>query len=245
MKKIFIRFYEELNDFLPEDTRKKRFEHPFKNNPSVKDLIESLGVPHVEIDLILVNGKSVGFAYRVKNNDDISVYPVFESFDIGEVQHLRSRPLREKKFILDVHLGTLAKYLRILGFDTLYENNYSDDQIVEYALREERTILTKDRGILKRNNVTRGYFVRNTQPEKQLEEITKRFDLKGSIKEFTRCLVCNSLLENAGVEKIEKLVPRKVKLYHKVYYYCSKCDKIYWNGSHYKRMRELIIRVLQ
>ncbi len=245
MKKIFIRFYEELNDFLPEDKRKRRFEHVFKNNPSVKDLIESLGVPHAEIDLILVNGISFYFACKVNENDDISVYPEFESFDIGEVQHLRKKPLREKKFILDVHLGTLARYIRLLGFDALYENNYSDEQLIAYALREDRTILTKDRGILKRNSVTRGYFVRNTLPEKQLEEITDRFDLRSSIKEFSRCLDCNNLLEKADREKVDKLVPGKVKLFHNVYYYCGNCDKVYWNGSHYEKMRGLINRVLQ
>ena len=120
MHKIFLRFYEELNDFLPEEKRKKRFLHQYIDRTSVKDLIESLGVPHTEIDLILVNGKSVSFKYLINDGDDISVYPVFESIDITGLQHLRPKPLRDPKFIADVHLGRLARYLRMLGFDTLF-----------------------------------------------------------------------------------------------------------------------------
>ncbi len=108
-KKVFIRFYEELNDFLPKEKQKKRFTHYFIDRTSVKDLIESLGIPHTEVDLILVNGKSVSFKYIIKNGDDISVYPVFESLDISDVQHLRAKPLRKPKFICDVHLGNLQE----------------------------------------------------------------------------------------------------------------------------------------
>ena len=96
MHKIYLRFYEELNDFLPEEKRKKRFIHQFIDRTSVKDLIESLGVPHTEVDLILANGKSVNFKYLINDEDDISVYPVFESFDITAVQHLRPKTLRNQ-----------------------------------------------------------------------------------------------------------------------------------------------------
>ena len=243
MKKISIRFYEELNDLLPVDKQKTRFEHIFTDRPSVKDLMESLGVPHVEIDLILVNGKSVGFNYIVNNGDDISVYPVFETFDITGAQHLRPEPLRNKKFILDVHLGTLAKYIRMLGFDTLYQNTYTDEEIVKTASEDNRTILTKDRGILKRNDVTRGYYVRNILPEKQLEEITRRFFLKKDAKEFTRCLECNSVLEKARIGKIEELVPPKVRERQDVFCYCKECNKVYWKGSHYEKMIALIEKI--
>lgn len=243
MKKASVRFYEELNDFLPADKRKKRFEHVFSNRPSVKDTIESLGVPHVEVDMILVNGISVDFNYIMEDGDDISVYPVFESFDISEVQHLRPAPLRDKKFIADVHLGTLARYLRMLGTDTLYENNYSDEEIVKIAIQEKRTILTKDRGILKRKEITHGYFVRNIYPEEQLKEIKDRFFLGRPDKDFTRCLNCNSLLENCTDEKIIELVPEKVKTRKMVFHYCSKCNKVYWRGRHYEKMTALINKI--
>jgi len=167
MHKVYLRFYEELNDFLSKENRKKRFAHQFIDRTSVKDLIESFGVPHTEVDLILVNGKSVNFKYLINDGDDVSVYPVFESFDITEVQHLRPKPLRKSKFVADVHLGRLTKYLRMIGLDVLYKNNFEDDEIVSISIKEKRAILTKDRGILKRNEVTHGYWVRATKAEAQ------------------------------------------------------------------------------
>ncbi len=245
MKKINIRFYEELNDHLSQEKKKRRFEYEFRGNPSVKDVIESLGVPHLEVDMILVNGKSVGFSYNINDEDDISVYPVFESIDISHVQHLRERPLRNPKFILDVHLGTLARYLRMLGFDTLYKNNYNDEEIVNISLNESRTILTKDKGILKRNKVNRGYYIRNSNPEKQLEEVLTRFDLNNSINEFTRCLECNTLLEPIEKEKIIEKLPPKVKERQTEFYICNNCNKVYWPGSHYQKMKKMIGRIIK
>jgi len=119
-----IRFYEELNDFLPLERRKVDFSHEFQRRASIKDLIEALGVPHTEVDLILVNGASVDFSYIVRDGDRISVYPMFEAFDIQTVSRVRPQPLRVIRFVLDVHLGKLARYLRLLGFDTLYRNDY-------------------------------------------------------------------------------------------------------------------------
>jgi uncharacterized protein len=240
MKTAFFRFYEELNDFLSEEKKKKRFKHEFTGNPSIKDMIESIGIPHAEIDLILVNGKSMGFNYPVKDKDDISVYPVFESFDISDIQHLRPKPLRKPKFILDVHLGKLARYMRMLGFDTLYETDYTDEQIVNIASKQRRTILTRDLGILKRNEVTHGYWVRTWNPEEQIKEIIERFDLQKEIKELIRCLECNDLLQKIEKKEILDRLPGKVRLYHDEFFYCSNCDKIFWKGSHYSKMLKLI-----
>jgi uncharacterized protein with PIN domain len=231
MKTAYFRFYEELNDFLPEEKKKSRFEHPFMGRASIKDMIESMGVPHSEIDLILVNGKSVNFFYAVNDKDEISVYPVFESFDISDVQHLRPKPLREPKFVLDVHLGKLARYMRMFGFDTAYKNNFTDDDLIKISLNEKRTILTKDREILKRNDVTHGYWVRNKNPEEQVKEIIERFDLKDQVKEFTRCIECNASLEPIEKEKIPYRLPPKVKKWHNKFYECPRCKKIYWKGS--------------
>ena len=218
MKKIQIRFYEELNDFLPKEKRKVRFAHEFTDRPSVKDSAESLGIPHTEIDLILINGISVNFEHIVQDGDDISVYPVFESFDIADAQHLRPKPLRDPKFILDVHLGKLARYMRMFGFDTLYENYYSDEEIVEISKRERRTILTRDLGILKRKEVTHGYWVRNIKIEKQVKEIIERFHLHNEIKQFSRCLKCNGLLTEIEKSKVVDKIPPKVRNYIDNYY---------------------------
>jgi uncharacterized protein with PIN domain len=245
MKIAYLRFYEELNDFLPEKTTQPgRIEHHFIDRTSVKDMIESLGVPHAEIDLILVNGKSVDFSYIVNDKDEISVYPVFESLDISDVQHLRAEPLREPKYVLDVHLGRLARYMRMVGLDTVYKNNFSDNELIEISLIEKRTILTKDRGILKRNEVTHGYWIRNEIPEKQLKEIVERFDLKNKLKEFSRCLECNSTLIEIEKEKIIDRLPPKVIEWQNEFFYCRECDKVYWKGSHYEKMKNLIDEII-
>lgn len=242
-KKITIRFYEELNDFLPEVKRKKRFTHYFIDQTSVKDLIESLGVPHTEVDLILVNGKSVNFKYIINNGDDISVYPVFESFDITEVQHLRPKPLRKPKFVADVHLGKLARYLRMIGLDVAYKNNFDDEEIVKISLNEKRVILTKDREILKRNEVNRGYFVRSTKAEEQVQEILNHFNLKKEIKEFSRCIECNELLAPIKKELIVNQLPRKVAQSQNEFYQCPSCKKNFWKGTHYLKMLSFIRRM--
>ena len=210
MKKIHLRFYEELNDFLVKDRKKIRFTHNYIDRASVKDIIESYGIPHTEIDLILVNGKSVGFDHLVSDGDDISVYPVFESLDITNVQHLRPEPLRNPKFIADVHLGRLARYLRMMGFDVIYKNDFDDKKIITLSLSERRAILTKDRGILKCNTVTHGYWIRSTQVKEQVIEVIKRFDLKNNIEEFSRCIDCNSALESIPKSKMSTMRVRRL-----------------------------------
>ena len=244
-KKVTFRFYEELNDFLPADKKKIRFDHYFIDRASVKDMIESLGVPHTEIDMILVNGNSVSFGYIVEDGDDISVYPVFESLDLTNIQHLRSKPLREPKFIADAHLGSLARYLRMLGFDVLYKNNITDTEIIEASLNDKRAILTKDRELLKNNKITHGYWIRNEETEEQVKEVITRFDLKNDIREFTRCIECNNILEVIEKEKIKDRLPSKVKQWQNEFRYCKHCDKIYWKGTHYNRMLDIIRKIRQ
>jgi uncharacterized protein with PIN domain len=233
---IQIRFYEELNDFLPRKFRKTIFEHSFNGNMTIKDIIEAIGVPHTEIDLILANGKSEDFLYKPGENDLISVYPLFESLDISNVTRLRPKPLRETKFILDVHLGKLAKYLRMIGFDTLYENDYTDPFIIDMAIKDKRIILTRDIGILKNKQVTHGYYVRETQPKKQLSEVIDRFDLQNNINVLSLCMECNGRIANVEKERIiDQLQPKTRKYFHD-FFQCTSCKKIYWEGSHYKNM---------
>ena len=240
MHKIHFRFYEELNDFLPEEKRKVRFAHNYIDRASVKDVIESLGVPHTEVDMILVNSNPVGFDYLINEADDISVYPVFESLDISDVQHLRPKPLRNPKFIADVHLGRLTRYLRMIGFDVLYENNFEDDEIVKISLEEKRAILTKDRGILKRSEVSHGYWVRSSKVKEQVVEIVKRFDLKKLIKEFTRCIECNTMLKSISKQEIIGELPPKVSKSQTEFSRCTSCKKLYWKGTHHQRMLSFI-----
>lgn len=204
---------------------------------TVKDVIESLGVPHTEIDLILVNGESVSFRYKPCIDDRVSVYPVFESLDISQVTRLRPEPLRVSRFILDVHLGKLAKYLRMLGFDTLYRNDYEDNEIIDISARDKRIILTRDLGILKNSRVTHGYWIRSQQPGEQAAEVIRRFDLSKSIKPLNRCIECNGKIrEVEKAEIIEQLKPKTIK-YFDEFYRCTNCGKVYWEGSHFSKMQ--------
>ena len=163
-RRVTFRFYEELNDFLPPDRRKIAFDYTFNGTPSVKDCIEAIGVPHPEVDLIIVDDVSVGFDHLLNGGERVAVYPMFERVDITPLTKLRPNPLREPRFVLDVHLGKLARYLRLLGFDTIYDRDYVDATIAAISRRERRVLLTRDKGLLKRKEVTRGYWLRNIQP---------------------------------------------------------------------------------
>ncbi len=235
-----FRFYAELNDFLPPARRFTEFTHSFLDLATVKDYIESFGVPHTEVDLILVNGTPVDFAYRVQDGDRVSVYPVFEAFDIAPANRLRPEPLRRPRFVLDTHLGRLAAFLRMLGFDTLYRNCYQDEQLAAISRDERRILLTRDVGLLKRGAVTHGYFVRETDPRCQLREVVCRFDLARLSHPFTRCMRCNTPLEEvAKAEVLAELPPRTAEA-HDEFRRCPSCRRIYWKGAHYRRMQQML-----
>jgi uncharacterized protein with PIN domain len=238
--RAWFRFYEELNDFLPESRRKRRFPHDFSRRASIKDMIESFGVPHTEIEVILVNGESVDFSYIVNDGDDVSVYPMFESLDIRPVLKLRPRPLRRPRFVLDAHLGRLARYLRLLGFDCLYQNDFHDDDLARISSEQQRTLLTRDRILLQRKVITRGYFIRATQPLQQTVEVLRRFDLSGDIRPLGRCIRCNGLLEEIGKDAIEARLEPRTRRYYQHFRICPDCGQIYWRGSHFRKMSRLI-----
>ncbi len=172
-----IRFYEELNDFVAGEHYKQTITYRFGGQPAIKDPIEVLGVPHSEVDLILVNNESVGFDYRLKDGDRVAVYPVFECFNIASVQHLRARPLRVTAFIVDANLAKLARRLRLLGFDAVHSNRLRDGEIVDIATREKRILLTRDRRLLFRKAITHGLWVRAADADTQLEEVLQHLDL--------------------------------------------------------------------
>jgi uncharacterized protein with PIN domain len=237
---VTIRFYEELNDFLPAANRKVSFTHDLKQNGSIKDLIESLGVPHTEVDLILVNGVSVDFNYLVQDGDQISVYPVFEALDISPVVHLRPAPLRSSRFVLDTHLGRLAAYLRMLGFDSLYRNDSADATLARLSAEDRRILLTCDRKLLMRKVITHGYYVRARQPKQQLLEVLARFDLFNALQPFSRCMHCNGLLRPVDKEMIAAHLLPRTRAHYDKFWQCPDCHKIYWQGSHYQRMQQLI-----
>lgn len=244
MKGAEVRFYSELNDFPAPWRRGRATVYTFDVSGSVKDVIESLGVPHTEVDLVLVNGESVDFSYHVKDGDRISVYPPFEAIDISSQLRLRPRPLRELRFIADTHLGRLAAYLRLAGSDTVYRRDYQDEELASISANENRILLTRDRGLLKRNIVTRGYCVRTTSPQEQFAEILQRFDLSGAIAPFQRCVHCNALLQPTRKELIIDRLQPETKQYFEEFSTCPACHRIYWKGSHYRRMHRFIEGVI-
>jgi len=245
-QQINIRFYDELNDFLVQNQRDADFDVELKKVRSVKDLIESVGIPHTEIDVIIVNGESVGFNYQVHPGDNISVYPVFDSLhdsifiDPSALHHCQPKQLGDTRFVLDVHLGRLAAYLRMLGFDTLYKNDFDDPTLADISADEHRILLTCDRLLLMRKQISHGCFVRNRQPQKQLQEILSRFGLYDELKPFTRCLRCNGITQPVEKQAIEAQLLPKTKKYYNEFFQCSSCKKIYWKGSHYLKMKEMI-----
>ncbi len=244
MPQVFFRFYAELNDLLPAEKRQVTFAQPFKDRVTVKHLIESLGVPHGEVDLILVDGEPADFGHIVAADERISVYPVFESLDVGELNRLRPRPLRESRFVLDTHLGQLASYLRLLGFDTLYRNDYDDPELAGISHEQGRILLTRDRGLLKRKIVSHGYVVRQTDPAEQLLEVVERFDLRGQFEPFRRCLRCNGLIEAVDKAAVVDQLPANTRRYYDEFRQCADCGQVYWQGSHYQRMRTFLKRTL-
>ena len=235
-----FRFYEELNDFLAPELRKTAFQVPIDRGRSVKDAIESAGVPHTEVDLVLVDGASVAFGHVLHGGERVAVYPVFERLDIAPVVHLRPSPLRETRFVLDTHLGKLARHLRLAGFDSLWENDYGDEEIVALSAAQKRVILTRDKGILKRSAVQRGYFVRETESERQLREVVRAFQLERSLRPFSRCRVCNAALREVPKECVHGRVPQAVWTQLDAFTECPECGRIFWRGTHYERLSRVL-----
>ena len=235
-----FRFYEELNDFLAPELCKRTFQVPIDRGRSVKDAIESAGVPHTEVDLVLVDGASVAFEHVLRGGERVAVYPVFERLDIAPVVHLRPSPLRETRFVLDTHLGKLARHLRLAGFDSLWENDYGDEEIVALSVAQKRVILTRDKGILKRRAVQRGYFVRETESEKRFCEVVRAFQLERSLKPFSRCRVCNAGLRTIPKESVRGRVPETVWEQLDAFTECPQCKRIFWRGTHYEGLSRVL-----
>lgn len=240
-----FRFYEELNDFLAPEARRKAFPVTIDRARSVKDAIESLGVPHTEVDLILVDGVSVGFGHVLRGGERVAVYPVFERLDVAPLQHLRPRPLREPRFVADTHLGKLARHLRVAGFDCLWENDFGDEEIVAYSVAQKRIILTRDLGILKRQAVERGHFVRATESGAQLREVVRAFQLENSLRPFTRCRACNVELGEVSKESVAERLPPEVRLRFDRFTECPQCRRVFWRGTHYERLERLLRRAVE
>jgi uncharacterized protein len=242
---VTVRVYAELNGFIAPERRHADVRLTLRERDSGKDVIESIGVPHTEVELVLVNGTSVGFAYRVQDGDRIAVYPSLKSTELDSIEG--AVPLRPPlegapRFVLDMHLGRLATHLRLLGFDTLYWTEAHDPFLAKVSEEEARILLTRDRGLLKRGNVTYGCHVWETNPEKQVVEVLRRFDLFSVVAPFTRCTLCNGMVDPVSKEEVLDQLEPKTRLYFHEFRRCRECGRVYWKGSHYQRILQLIER---
>ncbi len=235
-----IRFYSYLNEFLPHQLRQRSIQLSLRHKDNVKDKIEALGIPHTEVDLILANNKSIGFHYQIQNEDHIAVFPGFLKFTIHQLSKVHGKYPDEFRFILDVHLGKLARFLRLAGFDSLYSNDFEDEYIINKAEKEKRIVLTRDKGILFNGKVKLGAYVRTVQPNLQFEEVLERFQLRDKMAPFTRCMECNGKIQEVKKSLVQDQIPKDTKKYFNRFFQCNNCKKIYWEGNHYQEMRKYI-----
>lgn len=244
MFEVWVRFYAELNEHLPQNLRQIEFPYGVSEGTTLSVMLGLLGVPSNEIDLVLADGQSVGLSHVLKNGERVSVYPVFDSLDVTPVTKMDERPLRRMRFVLDVHLGKLAHHLRMLGFDTLYRNDYARSDLLEIAASDDRILLSKGVKLIESSDITAGYRVRSSDPREQLIEVLRRFDLWRAVHPFQRCLDCNTVLRLEEKNSLASRLPEKVRdLYHR-FNLCSSCGRIYWEGTHFLRMKEFIEKVL-
>lgn len=244
-KQVTVRLYGALNDFLPPERRGAEFIHTFTGTPSVKDLLESLGPPHPELDVILVDGQAVDFTHRVEDGTRVAAYPAFHALDVTPVTRVGPPLPPQPRFALDVGLGRLSGFLRMLGFDTLWRNDYADDVLARLSRDEDRVVLTRDVGLLKRAEVRHGYFPRSTDPAHQLVEVVRRFQLTERMQPFTRCLACNASLAVAGKDEVLDRIPEGVAATHTRFQQCPECRRVFWPGTHHQRMQALVDKLRQ
>lgn len=240
---VDVRAYAELNDFLPPESRGVTVRRPFRSHQTVKDVLEAMGIPHTEVDLVLVNGSSQGFGYRPSAGDRIAAYPVFEALDVGPTTRLRPEPLRDPRFAVDVNLGRLARLLRVLGFDVWWSSGADDATLVEVSRGAQRILLTRDRGLLKRRALTHGLFVHSQDPEEQVVEVIRRLDLAQRLAPFTRCLRCGDTLAKVGKDEVIDQLEPMTRQFYEEFSRCTGCGRIYWAGSHHARLVALVERL--
>ena len=242
---VDVRAYAELNEFLPPESRGVTVRRPFRGHQTVKDVLEAMGIPHTEVDLILVNGSSQGFGYRPSVGDRIAAYPMFEALDVGSTARLRPVPLRDPRFVVDVNLGRLARLLRVLGFDVWWSRDADDATLAYVSLSEQRILLTRDRGLLKRRAITRGLFVHSQDAEQQTLEVIRRLDLAQRLAPFTRCVRCNGTLTPVPKDEVMDQLEPLTRQFYEEFSRCTQCGRIYWAGSHHARLVGLVDRLRQ
>ncbi|KKC02258.1 Mut7-C RNAse domain-containing protein [Mycobacterium nebraskense] len=240
---VEVRVYAELNDFLAPESRGATVRRPFRPHQTVKDVLEAMGIPHTEVDLILVNGSPRDFAYRPSFGDRIAAYPMFEALDVGATARLRPVPLRDPRFVVDVNLGRLAWLLRLLGFDVWWSNDADDKTLADISGEQRRILLTRDRGLLKRRAITHGLFVRSDDPDEQALDVLRRLDLGRRLAPLSRCVRCNGTLSRVSKDEVIDQLEPLTREYYEEFSRCTECGRIYWPGSHYAKLVRLVERL--
>jgi uncharacterized protein with PIN domain len=240
---VDVRAYAELNDFLDPESRGVTVRRPFRPHQTVKDVLEAMGIPHTEVDLILVQGNPVDFSHRPNIGERIAAYPMFEALDVGSTARLRPVPLRDPRFVVDVNLGRLARLLRVLGFDVWWSSDADDQTLTDISLDGQRILLTRDRGLLKRRAITHGLFVHADEPEEQTREVIRRLDLRERLAPLTRCVRCNGRLATVTKDEVIDHLQPLTRRYYDEFSRCTECGQIYWPGSHQARLVRLIERL--
>ena len=239
-----FRFYGELNDFLARERRGRAFATPCARAATTKHMVEALGVPHTEVELVLVNGEPAGLDDILEDGDRVAVYPRFTLLPVADVARLDQRPPGRVRFVADAHLGGLARLLRMAGFDTIYRNTLHDAEIEAVALDERRAVLTRDRELLKRRGIEYGCYVRALKAEAQLREVVERFGLAERVRPFTLCLSCNAPLRPVAKADVLDRLPPRVAAVQDEFSTCDRCHGVFWKGSHWQRMPAVLDSVL-
>jgi uncharacterized protein with PIN domain len=235
MSAASFRFHGELERFLARERRGLALMHEYARAATLKQAIESLGVPHTELGRLIVNGQPATLARTVRENDVVDAFP-----------HEPGRaPFEEPlSFIADAHMGGLARMLRMLGLDTIYDNALQDAAIVACAAAERRVVLTRDRELLKCRDVLRGCYVHALKPEAQVREVAQRYGIAAHMHPFTLCLHCNLPLEPADLHAVCERVPERIRSTYRRFVHCRGCDRVFWEGSHWDRMRSVLAATL-
>jgi uncharacterized protein len=241
--RVRLKFHDDLTFFLKSKTSNEVIERNLDEKTSVKDVIESCGVPHPEVDLILVNSKPVDFSHPIIKDADIDLYPVQSQYLLFKEKRLQVRSI--KRFVADGHLGTLARNLRLFGLDVAYVRQAQDRQLLNVMEREDRALLTRDRRLLMHAIVRHGYCPRSQNAEDQTIEVIRRFHLFDSITPFTRCLRCNGPLQKVVKADIIQRLEPLTKIYYEEFRRCTGCGQIYWAGSHFSKLQRRLEKICE
>lgn len=242
---LTVRFYAELVELS------RRRELTLADGPlrSVKDVVESLGVPHPEVGLLLLDGVPVGFDHRVGGPTDdgrdrrLAVFPPWRTLPLPAGVTPTPAPGDPTRFVLDVHLGALTRRLRWLGMDCWYRRDADDAELARVAVDQQRILLTRDRGLLRRGIVVHGYLPRADDPDAQTLEVVERYGLVRHLDPGSRCVHCNARLEPVSLDEVAEVVPPRSRAAFDEFARCGGCGRVFWPGSHHDALSDLLARV--